>query len=439
MLRGRHSRQNVESQRYNSSRSSGPALAYIEPKHVEPSFSARTGVVAWAPVALALALVAAATLVPLPTHAMRGGDIPFFCLGCGDYALADAVANVALFVPLGWALSGAGLPPYRALAVVLATTIGVEWLQHGVIPGRVASMSDILTNALGGAVGMALPRLRRGVVEAPGLARRASIGYSVLLVACLGVGMATQAVPLPRTLQWTEGSTDTTQYVLFTGSLRAVRVDGLPATMHQWLDVPDRNAVEIAVDLLSGRPDTGLAQVVVAWLPSGPGWMWLEQRDRDLHLHVASASDHARLRGHSVWLRDAMPAMAGEPVGIRLFVRAFSYRIVIVTNAGSIMREAGIGPGDGWRLFTPGESARGSWTTLLTAGWMAVLLWPLGYLTSVRSRGALVVASVGTGVILALLPIVSGCAGLPLLGWCGAASGLLGGSQSRTVVSLRRR
>ena len=145
--------------------------------------------------------------------------------------------------------------------MALTTTIGVEWLQHGFIPGRVASMSDILTNALGGAVGIALPGLRRRVVEAPRRARRVAIGYSVLLVACLGVGMAMQAVPLPRTLQWTEGSTDTTQYVPFTGSLNAVRVDGVPATMHQWLDVPDQQAVEIAVDLLSGRPDTGLAQI----------------------------------------------------------------------------------------------------------------------------------------------------------------------------------
>ncbi|PYP13515.1 MAG: hypothetical protein DMD56_00355 [Gemmatimonadetes bacterium] len=405
---------------------------------MEPSSSARTGIVTWAPVALALGLVAASTLVPMPTHGMRGDEIPFFCLGCGDYALADAVANVVLFVPLGWALSRAGLRAYLALAVALTTTIGVEWLQHGFIPGRVASMSDILTNALGGAVGIALPGLRRRVVEAPRRARRVAIGYSVLLVACLGVGMAMQAVPLPRTLQWTEGSTDTTQYVPFTGSLNAVRVDGVPATMHQWLDVPDQQAVEIAVDLLSGRPDTGLAQIVVAWLPSGPGWMWLEQRDRDLHLHLASASDRARLRGHSVWLRHAMPVMAGEPVGIRLFVRSFSYRIVIVTNVGTVIREARLGPGDAWRLFTPTERATGSWTRLLTAGWMAVLLWPLGYLTSVSSRGALVVASVGTGVILAVLPIVSGCAGLPLLGWCGAASGLLGGSQRRAVASLRR-
>ena len=96
-----------------------------------------------------------------------------------------------------------------------------------------------------------------------------------------------------------------------------------------------------------------------------------------------------------------------------------------------VVREAGISAGDGWRLFTPGEREWGPWTTLLTAGWMAALLWPLGYLASARSRAAVVVAALSAGVTLLLLPIVSGCAWLPLGGWCGAASGLLVGSHTR--------
>jgi hypothetical protein len=395
------------------------------------------GVGTWLPVAIALGFVAVVTLVPV-SHGMRGDAIPFWCLGCGDYALADAVANVVLFVPLGWTISRASVRPSVGFAVVLTTTVGVEWLQHGFIAGRVASISDILTNALGGAVGMALPGLRRRVIETPGRAQGAAIGYGLLLVVCLAVGIMTQAVSRPETLQWTEGSADTTQYVPFTGSLAVVRADGAPVAMHAALDVPTHGALEIAVDLVSGRPDTGVAQIVVAWMPSGRGWMWLEQRDRDLHVHVASASDRARLRGHSVWLEHAMPVTAGEPVRIRLSVGSFSYRIVVVTNAGTIVREARISPGDGWRVLAPGGRAWSAWTALLTAGWMAALFWPFGYLTSVRSRGAVVVAAVSAGVILVSLPIVSGCAWLPLVGWCGAASGLLGGSQIRAAVLLRR-
>jgi len=396
---------------------------------VEPSSPARLGVVAWAPVALALGLVALATL--LPTHGPGGDEVPFWCLGCGDYALADAVANVVLFVPLGWALSRAGLKPYLGLALILTTTSGIEWLQHALISGRVASVADILTNALGGSAGMGLPALARGVVATPRHASRAAIGYGALLVACLSVGLAMQVIPLPQRLDWTEGSGDTVHYVPFTGSVRALRVDGVPVTMHERLDVPARTVTDIAVDLRSGRPDTGVAQVLIAWLPNGQGWTWLEQRDRDLHVHLASASDGARLRGHEAWLRHTMPVTAGEPLRVRLVVRRFTYRIVIATSAGAVVREAGISAGDGWRLFTPGEREGGPWTTLLTAGWMAGLLWPLGYLASARSRAAVVVAALSAGVTLLLLSIVSGCAWLPLGGWCGAASGLLVGSHTR--------
>src|SRR5690348_5075019 len=102
----------------------------------------------WGPVAAALALVAAVTLVP--TRNGAGDELSVWCLTCGDFALADAVANVALFVPLGWALARTSLRLHRRLAVVLSTTIGVELLQHAVVRGRVASVADVITNTVGG-------------------------------------------------------------------------------------------------------------------------------------------------------------------------------------------------------------------------------------------------------------------------------------------------
>src|SRR5438445_1083454 len=342
-------------------------------------------------------MIAGATLVPMASG-VPGDGIPFWCLGCGDYALADAVANVALFVPLGWALARTGVPCSSGLAVVLKTTIGVEWLQYAVIPGRVASVADILANTLGGVIGLVLPHLHRWVVETRRRAVCASFVYGVLLSACLEAGEATQAVLSPGTLDWTRGAADGSHYVPVTGLLREVRGDGVLITFDQWLDVPPAKGTDIVVALTSGRPDTGLAHVVIAWMPNGRGWMWLEQRDRDLHLHLASASDRARLRGHSVWLRHIMPMAAGERVTVRLVVRPFFYRISVETNAGPVVREARAGPGDGWRLVTPGEREWGLRTKVLTAGWMAALLWPLGYLASVVSRAALVVAAAGAAV-----------------------------------------
>jgi hypothetical protein len=383
-------------------------------------------------------LVAIATLVP-SSHGTGGGGIPFWCLTCGDYALADAVANVALFVPLGWALGRARVRPLIGLAALVTTTLTVELLQYTLVPGRDASLSDILTNSVGGVVGMALPGLQRKIADSSERALRAATLYGVLLVAGLGVGEGAQAVPLPRKLLWTEGSAR--GYVRFTGSLKALQVDGAPVPMREWVSIPPRDPVEIMINILSARPDTGLAQLIVGWMPSGNGWMWLEQQERDLRVHVPSASDRFRLRGHSTWLHAVMPAIGGEPVTIRLVVRRFSYWISVATTTGNLVRHEAVTPGRGWRLFTPFERKGEPWASLLTAGWMAVLLWPLGYLAYLGSRTTAVVAALAAGVSLLLLPIVSGCAWLPLPGWCGALIGFLvgaAGSSSSISAALPR-
>jgi len=397
---------------------------------VDPSSISRPRIAPRVLVALALGIVAAATLTPI-SNGTGGDDIPFWCLWCGDYALADAAANVALFVPLGWALALTGVPFLSGLAVALATTIGVEWLQHAVIPGRVASVADILANTLGGIVGMVLPRIHRWVVETRQRAAAASIVYGVLLIVCLGAGAATQAVLSARTLYWTLREADGAPYVPFTGSLKDVRVDGAPIALDQWLEVPAGKGRDIAVELTSGRPDTGLACIVIAWMPTGQGWIWLEQRDDDLHVHFASGSDRARLRGHSLWLRHVMPAAAGVPVRIQLAVRPWSYRIALSANVGNVIREGRIGTGEEWRLLMPGVREWGPWAGLLTAGWMAALLGPLGYLASRRSRAAVEVAAVGAAGALMLLPLLARCAWLSVAGWCGAAAGFLIGPLSR--------
>jgi len=133
-----------------------------------------------------------------------------------------------------------------------------------------------------------------------------------------------------------------------------------------------------------------------------------------------------------------MPATVGDPVTVRLVVRRFGYRLVLVTNAGAVVREARLTPGDGWRLFAPGEREWSLWAGALTAGWMAVLLAPLGYLASVRSRGAVAVVAVGASISLVLLSLWSGRTWLGLPGWCGAVIGFLVGLQGSAVLRRNR-
>jgi len=75
-------------------------------------------------------------------------------------AIAEPIANLILFVPLGWALrrrfSGLGVGRITAIAFVLS--LGIEVLQYLLAAGRWATTTDVLMNSLGGLIGAWLAR-----------------------------------------------------------------------------------------------------------------------------------------------------------------------------------------------------------------------------------------------------------------------------------------
>jgi len=120
------------------------------------------------------------TLWPLPEQAYQSSRLPVTCLVCGDQGLQDVFQNILMLLPMGLALGLAGVPPRRAALLGLALSLFVEVMQLGVITGRDASLSDLLTNTLGTWLGARLaPYL--GVLFRPGprAARRLALGASV--------------------------------------------------------------------------------------------------------------------------------------------------------------------------------------------------------------------------------------------------------------------
>ena len=100
-----------------------------------------------------LGVILGATLVPLEPSETAS---PFLCVLCGYEELAaDCILNVGLFLPLGAALRIAGWRPMRVVAVGSLLSVGVEAAQF-FIPGRDSSLSDVVFNTLGTAIGVAL-------------------------------------------------------------------------------------------------------------------------------------------------------------------------------------------------------------------------------------------------------------------------------------------
>ena len=113
---------------------------------------------AWAAAAAAILGICVATL-----HSAEGGSTPLgwsFYLTFGNAALAELIANLILFIPLGVALTLAGVKPMRVIAAGAVLSFTVEFLQQW-IPGRDPSLGDIVANTNSTALGVLL------VVAAP--------------------------------------------------------------------------------------------------------------------------------------------------------------------------------------------------------------------------------------------------------------------------------
>lgn len=108
---------------------------------------------------ISIIVILGATLLP----SQPAGDVDWsavFCLVCGRASLADALANIALFVPLGAALRFGAFVPWRALLGVAALSLSVELVQF-FVPGRDPSLGDVISNTIGAGLGGQLLNLLR--------------------------------------------------------------------------------------------------------------------------------------------------------------------------------------------------------------------------------------------------------------------------------------
>jgi hypothetical protein len=134
--------------------------------------------------------ILAATLVATRTSLLR----PFsFCLACDFRWLADAVLNVALFLPFGVAAAWRAKSFWKVAVAGALLSTAIELLQM-VVPGRDPELRDILCNTAGGVLGAALvyrPRawLLPSARRTAWLAGATAVGVFALIV-CTAVLLA---------------------------------------------------------------------------------------------------------------------------------------------------------------------------------------------------------------------------------------------------------
>ena len=334
--------------------------------------------------ALASAVILIGTLWPLTPH---GEPVPFFCLLCGGRGLADGILNVALFVPLGVGLVLSGMQPVAAVAVGLATTIGVEALQVNVVAGRDPSLGDILSNTLGTGLG-ALGARHAAVVLLPARGRAA-------VWAALSGGGATAVLAasawllgfsLPEATWYGQWAPHLGQYERFPGKVHSAHLNGQSLPRGPLRDTRDRIAqlrADREVDLLIEFTPAGLtpdlAPIVSVFDERRRKVLLLGQNGRRFHFEV-------RTRAEALGFRS--PAATLDPMGWidSLPTRAeglADWRGMHLTVAQGDRRWSSRTPHSaavGWLFLSPfGAPSNATLLHVFGALWAGALWIPWGY------------------------------------------------------------
>jgi hypothetical protein len=398
------------------------------------------------------------TLTPIPSDAAHSAATPWNCLICGELGGIDVLYNTLIFVPLGAMVRLGGWSAGRTLVLVAVTTLAVEAAQAFWIAGRDSSLSDLLTNSAGGALGTALATSAPALILPTGrLLRWLVVGAALIPLAVLSA-TAWLLRPAPSESLWFgQWAPDLGQYDRFDGTVVTATIQGqfMPADALKdvatrgisWERTPLRMTARFTPGSRTGR----VAPIVSIF----------DKHQRKVAL-IGQEGDRlrfeARIRSEDWKLRPLAIALAG-PVAARrndtLETQAdFDGRTMSLSLSGprqTLRQQVALSPALGWALVAPIGGTLDQDTRLFSALWLALLWAPLGFyavkLVVRRDSSRFVVMLILAAAASAASGLVTLAAALPAGHWSelagaglGAAAGAwLGGSPlPRRIATLAR-
>lgn len=370
---------------------------------------------------LATALfIAVATLFPLPGTASS----TLCLLDCGPRATADAVANVLLFLPFGFALALAGVHPRRALFLGAAISLCIETTQLTLLTGRDANLADVLANSTGAFLGALLGHHLAAILNPP----RPRLRLLQVSAAAIMLGMvaATGTLLLP----WLPEGEYHGQWNRFRGSFHPYTGEVVSVQVGEVI-VPRAGVASPRL-----RKALGEGQSLRASLKAGPVQEWPTQIARiaqgegeilllstareDLLLHSRSRSGALRLDQPVVRMAGVLGGfVTGAPFDIVVLRASTGFCLQVLDQVECPLRP----PGSWWQLIQTAPSYP-RWVQSTASDLALLLLWlPIG-LWSRRDRFSVALIATST-VALALVPPWVGLQGMRLADWAAVAMGLL--------------
>ena len=405
------------------------------------------------PLAAATIVILAATLTPQGASASfslaeslspaRVGRL--LCVQCGPAWTSDVIGNVLLFVPFGVALRWC-VPrrPWLAVLAGLLLSLLVEIVQlTGVVGGRYAALFDLAANTAGTALGAWLAGAW-GWLVTPAPARAATLALTwSAMSSVLVAGTAWALMPVPVSANAPSGAWRrspfpvTPGYGWFAGSVSDAEINGMR--------IPTRGSGPLIVEAPAGtaRVNASFTQhghdarggtVPMLFVHTrreirplfvagtrGDGWA-VEGARRATVLGLVPPALHV----------DAPPDAARTMPTWRIDARSTSTALELRASGNGALLDATLSltPTLGWALVQSLVSASHGAGAVLTALWLFVLSFPVGFWSwwSDRFRAATALAG-GLGIALALLlsPRHFGVAAVPAWQWWTFAAALASG------------
>jgi VanZ family protein len=414
----------------NRRRKRAPNLPYLVVPQSRSGSGTRKADPSWT-VLIALSLILALTLVPGSTS-VPAAD----CLWCGEFATADFLLNVALFVPLGLALGvSSGVAAWAAILIALVVSGGVELAQLA-IPGRYPTVSDVLANLLGAVAGLLIARRVQSGRRLTG--RRADRATLIWAIGVIGLVFGTDfllAPSLPDTDwngTWTPLLPSMSRYP---GRVLEAELAGLQIPDGPISRLDSARHLILAGDPVSvrfettGAPGDGLSPVLRLESPGREGILLIGVHSTDVQVRLRRRSNDLLLHAPDVFFRQAAPA-TGDTTLVMAAVRRG--RLCVTAPPGRSCSPLS-SPGGGWSMLVGLPASVPDWLQIVLDGaWLAALFFPLGML--MRRRRSRLLPSAA-----ALCAVGIGALGGPALVLFGSLGGALTGFALGRIASLHGR
>lgn len=335
---------------------------------------------AYVALAGALALIAATTLAPDPTHPWTRH---FWCWRCSKDATAIELAlNIALFVPMGAALRAIGIRFVGVVATAAAITGGIETLQYFVITGRDASIADCVANLVGGIIGFGLLAPLAGLANpSPRIARRVAIGAVVMWALHAAFAMYAVQPAATRSPLHVQIAPKLEQYDAFAGQTGSAMVNGAvvfdgPAGFPA--DALVDEPVELSVPIKAAGPTRRYAPILALVDGQANEIAELGQRRSDLVFYT-----YTRATALGFWSpKIVLPGVLGDTAAMTVSGKRDGYVVsASVGRASGELRETQLNlrPAVSWWLWWPFTIPAAWVITMITWLWLIAAFALIGY------------------------------------------------------------